>query len=82
MRSHAAGVDGANDEVDMFDDTALDLTGGQALGLEDEAPPDDPTDLVWWLAQLALHDRDRYRRIREIAWILVAENTERSVIPN
>ncbi len=77
-----------HDVVDMFEDTVLDLNrdGVEAADLEanteDPDDPDDQTDLVWWLAQLAIHDRDRYLRLREVAWILVAENTDRSVLPN
>lgn len=87
MRVHPVGPDGMHDEVDMFDDTVLDLSGGglQASDVDDdeyEADQDSQTDLVWWLAQLAIHDRERYLRLREVAWLLVAENTDRSVIPN
>ena len=78
----------AMSEIDEFGDTVLDLSSPfgslseDAEALDGDGDPDDNTDLVWWLAQLAIDDRDRYLQLRQIAWCLVAENTERSVIPN
>jgi hypothetical protein len=43
-------------------------------------------ELVWWLVQLGLEDRETYRRVRALAWELVQQNhtadSESSDTPN
>jgi len=73
------GDDGA------FDDTLLDLSGRSLDAIiessDEDAAAESPS-LIWWLAQLAMSDRALYERIRSVAWMLVAENLDRLVVPN
>lgn len=45
---------------------------------------DNETDpgLVWWLIDLARRDRETYRKLRELGWLLAQRNPESSVNPN
>ncbi len=34
------------------------------------------TDLLWWLVQMGMEDREHYREIREALWVLRVERSE------
>jgi hypothetical protein len=50
--------------------------------MEDSETERDHIDIVWWLVQLGETDRETYRRIRDLAWKLAAENYDSSAFPN
>jgi hypothetical protein len=76
--TEAAEVDA--DTVLDPDCQALQLSLSMDDGRANEQTDDDA--LVRWLSQLAVEDREKYRRIRDLAWRLVAENVDRSFVPN
>ena len=57
-------------EVDAFGDTFVDPKGNAAdfdnFDDLDFEPSTSDIDLVWWLTQLALHEPERYAKLRKL----------------